>query len=100
MLTRGPGHALIRLCCSFISCSHTTVAGYSGTSDSDKSTKRWLRESSSENSSSALMAIVSECVPQCVCSDPHTSTSAICMPNEHTSATTRSTFTLLGMTLP
>ena len=31
-----------RLRCSAMSCMYTTLGGYSGTSDSDSSTKRWF----------------------------------------------------------
>ena len=67
MLTNLSSQAWMRLFCSLMSWRYTTAGGYRGMSDSDSSTKRSFRGSSSANSMRSRIAFVMACVPQCVC---------------------------------
>ena len=57
----------MRLLPSLMSCCHTTVGGYSGTSLSLSSRKRWLRGSFSASRRSSRSAMLTRGLPHHVC---------------------------------
>ena len=68
----------MRLLLSLTSCCHTTVGGYSGTSLSESSRKRWLRGSLSASRRSSRSAMLTRGLPHHVCASQRVGLSHVC----------------------